>query len=114
MLARPSLVDNQETPHAAALEYLVNDLPGRSVSVATGYVNLGGLHSLATAVTDGRSVRLLFGAAPDPALGADLPLDRFTRALRALAEERDIARFPPSRAATQLSQIDTWLDDPQI
>lgn len=114
MAARPSLIDNQETAHAAALEYLVDDLPGRPISIATGYVNLGGLHTLATAVTDSRGVRLLLGAAPDPALGADLPLDRFTRALRALATERDIARFPPSRAAGQLSQIDTWLDGAHI
>jgi superfamily II DNA or RNA helicase len=114
MEGRPYLVDNQVTPHAGALDYLLKDLPGRPLSVATGYVNLGGLHHLAVAVADGRRVRLLIGAAPDPALGADLPIDRFERAVRALAAERDLARFPPSRAATQLGQIDTWLDQPTV
>ncbi len=103
------------TTHAAALAYLVDDFPTQyGLSVATGYVNLGGLHHLATIVGDGRRVRLLIGAAPDPALGAEFPLQRFERALRALAADRDLARFPPSRAARQLAEIDTWLDDPDV
>lgn len=117
MPGRPYLLENvtDETTHAAALAYLVGDIATRHpLALATGYVNLGGLHHLATIVTDGRATRLLLGAAPDPALGADFPLQRFEQSLRALAADRDLARFPPSRAATQLAQIDKWLDDPSI
>ena len=117
MPGRPYLLDNltSDTKHAAALTYLVGDIPAaHPLAVATGYVNLGGLHHLATIVDDGRQIRLLLGAAPDPALGAEFPISRFERALRALAEDRDLARFPPSRAAAQLSQVSDWLDDPSI
>ncbi len=116
-MPRPYVLDNitDDTTHAAALSYLVDDLPTQhNLSVATGYVNLGGLHHLATIVDDGRLVRLLIGVAPDPALGAEFPLQRFELALRALAADRDLARFPPSRAARQLADVDAWLDDPAI
>lgn len=116
-MPRPYVLDNitDETTHAAALAYLVDDLPTQhNLSVATGYVNLGGLHHLATIVDDGRLVRLLIGVAPDPALGTEFPLQRFERALRALAADRDLARFPPSRAARQLADVDAWLGDPTI
>lgn len=117
MPGRPYLLGNltDDTTHAAALTYLVGDIaPTHPLAVATGYVNLGGLHHLATIVNDGRSIRLFLGAAPDPGLGAEIPLQRFVRSLQALAADRDIARFPPSRAARQLSEIDGWLDDPSI
>ena len=116
-MSRPYVLDNlsDDTTHAAALSYLVDDFPtSHALAVATGYVNLGGLHHLATIVDDGRAVRLLIGAAPDPALGAEFPIQRFERAIRALAADRDLARFPPSRAARQLADIDRWLDDPLI
>jgi len=116
-MPRPYVLDNitDETTHAAALAYLVDDLPTQHhLSVATGYVNLGGLHHLATIVNDGRLVRLLIGVAPDPALGVEFPLQRFDLALRSLAADRDLARFPPSRAAQQLVDVDTWLDDPTV
>src|SRR3954453_16725582 len=114
-MPRPYVLDNltDKTTHAAALAYLVDDFPtGYGLSVATGYVNLGGLHHLATIVDDGRQVRLLIGVAPDPALGADFPLRRFGLRRRALAADRDLARFPPSPAARQLADVDRWLDDP--
>lgn len=117
MPPRPHLLGNltDETTHAAALAYLVDDIStAHPLAVATGYVNLGGLHHLATIVDDGRETRLLLGAAPDPALGADFPLQRFEHSLRALAADRDLASFPPSRAARQLADIDRWLDDPSI
>lgn len=116
-MPRPYVLDNitDETTHAAALAYLVDDLPTQhNLSVVTGYVNLGGLHHLATIVDDGRLVRLLIGVAPDPALGVEFPLQRFELALRALAADRDLARFPPSRAAQQLADVDAWLDDPTV
>lgn len=104
MPGRPDLLENlsDETRHAAALAFLLQDIATtHPLAVATGFVNLGGLHELAQIVTDGRTVRLLLGAAPDPGLGSDLPLSRFDQALLLLSHERDLARFPPSRAAAR-------------
>ena len=101
MPARPSLVDNAETSHADALAFLIGDHAVQyGLSVATGYVNLGGLHHLAVCVTDGRGVRLLLGAAPAPGLGAAPALPHFERALEGLRKDRDLARFPPSPGGT--------------
>lgn len=116
-VARPELLDNreEETRHAAALAYLVGDVDDRHpLAVATGYVNLGGLHQLA-GILDGRPVRLLLGAAPEPGLGADPPpIDRFRLQLAALAGERDFSRFPPSRAARRLAAVEEWLRRPEV
>lgn len=117
MPGRPYLLENlgDETNHGAALSFLVADLPKQHpLAVATGYINLGGLHHLAQIVSDGRETRLLLGAIPDPALGAQFPVQRFELALTLLAGERDLSRFPPSRAAQQLAKIDEWLNDPNI
>jgi len=113
---RPYLLDNLEgeTTHAAALRYLVGDIaPRHPLAIATGYINVGGLRELSVSVTD-RGVRLLLGAAPEPGLGAQLPLDRFELALRTLANERDLARFPPSRAAAVLASVEAWLTRDQV
>ena len=115
MTGRPYLLENlsQETTHAAALAYLVGDIPPKHpLAIASGYVNLAGLRHLAAIVSDGRDVRLLLGAAPDPGLGAGMPLQRFERALLTLSGERDFARFPPSRAARDLTAVDGWLGRP--
>ena len=117
MPGRPYLLDNlgDGTRHADALSYLLDDLPGRhGLSVATGYVNLGGLHHLAVAVAEARKVRLLLGVAPEPGLGGRLPVSRFDRALQGLAADRDLARFPPSRAAKRLVTLDGWLQRPEV
>lgn len=117
MPGRPYLLENlsDETKHAAALRYLHDDLDRRHpLAIATGFLNLGGLHELASIVGDERPARLLLGAAPDPGLGADLPLRRFERALLLLSHERDLARFPPSRAAERLAVVGAWLDRPQV
>lgn len=116
MPGRPYLVDNlgEESNHAAALRYLVGDIdPKHGVSIATGYVNIGGLREAAATITD-RGVRLLLGAAPDPGLGAELPLSRFELALASLSGERDLARFPPSRAAHALAAVEEWLLRPDV
>lgn len=116
MPGRPELVDNlsDESSHAQALRSLVKDLaPKHEVSIATGYVNLGGLRELSTTVTD-RGVRLLLGAAPNPGLDADLPLTRFEAALLNLRTDRDLARFPPSRAAAALAAVEAWLQRPDV
>lgn len=117
MPGRPYLLDNldDDTRHAAGLAYLLGDIPDQhDLSVATGYVNLGGLHHLAMSVTDGRKVRLLLGAAPDPGLGGQFPIPRFERALRSLTTDRDLARFPPSRSASQLHTLHGWLQSPDV
>jgi superfamily II DNA or RNA helicase len=115
--SRPYLLDNRgaDTRHGEALAYLMADVDDRhALSIATGYVNLAGLHHLAT-LADGRPTRLLLGAAPDPGLGAQLPpMDRFKLQLESLRDERDFSRFPPSRAARQLAAVEAWLDRPEV
>lgn len=117
MTSRPYLLDNQadQTRHGAALGFLMRDVDARhGLSVATGYVDLGGLHHLAQ-IADGRATRLLLGAAPDPGLGARLPpLDRFALQLDRLRGERDFSRFPPSRAAERLEAVGGWLERPEV
>lgn len=116
-VARPELLDNREEDrrHAAALAYLIGDVDGsHPLAVATGYVNLGGLHHLAE-ILDGRPVRLLLGATPEPGLGAEPPpIDRFRLQLAALRGERDFSRFPPSRAAKRLAVVQEWLQRPEV
>lgn len=117
MPGRPSLLDNlrPDTGHGDGLVYLANDLEDRhGLSVATGYVNLGGLHHIAVSVRADRSTRLLLGAAPTAALGADVPATLFERTLIALRKERDLSRFPPSRALRQLRAVQGWLDRPNV
>ena len=93
--ARPYVLDNFERDHARALTYLIGDLPLRhALAVATGFVDLGGLHHLAT-IADGRPTRLLIGAQPAPALGAELPIGLFEQYRERLRDERDLSRFPP-------------------
>lgn len=116
-MSRPELLDNRDdsTRHAQALAYLVGDVDGRHpLSIATGYVNLEGLHELAR-ILDGRAVRLMLGAAPDPGLGSPPPpIDGFRLQLEALRGERDFSRFPPSRAAERLAAVEAWLARPEV
>jgi superfamily II DNA or RNA helicase len=115
--SRPFLVDNDQVAHAEALAYLLADTAEHHpLAVATGYVNLAGLRVLAATASDGRSTRLLLGAAPSPGLDAELPLSRFSDQLAALRGERDFSRFPPSRAAAALAEVDAYLgrDDVEV
>jgi len=109
---RPDILDNlpDGRTHAEGLAYLVGDIPPEhGLSVATGYVNLAGLHHLAAIVDEGRSVRLLLGALPEPGLGGEAPLLSFEHSMRILQGERDFSRFPPSRAAKRLEAVEQWL-----
>lgn len=64
-MTRPDVLDNIEHSHADGLAYLVGDFPSQhGLSIASGYVNVGGLHHLATVVDDRRATRLLLGAQP--------------------------------------------------
>lgn len=117
MEGRPYLLDNlgEGTRHADALSYLLDDIPARhELSVATGYIDLGGLHHVAVAAAEDRRVRVLLGAAPEPGLGGPAPIARFELALESLREDRDVARFPPSRAAEKLMLLDGWLQRPEV
>ena len=114
---RPSLLDNQAdaTHHGEALSYLAADFDDRhGLSVATGYVNLGGLRHLAALVEDReRGTRLLLGAMPT-GIGDEVPATLFERTLLALSDQRDLSRFPPSRALQQLLAVKEWLDRPDV
>ena len=117
MTERPSLLDNlaDATHHGGGLAYLAEDFDDRhALSVATGYVNLGGLRHLA-ALAEGRNreTRLLLGAIPT-GIGDDLPATLFERTLLALGKERDLSRFPPSRALKRLLAVEEWLDRPDV
>jgi len=109
--SRPDILDNltEDTTHAEGVAYVVRDESERPVAVATGYVDLGGLHHLALTIDDGRPVRLLLGAMPDPGLGAQLPALSFELQMQVLQGERDFSRFPPSRAAERLATVEHWL-----
>lgn len=116
MDARPHVLDNLDPSrgHAEALAFLVMDTPTHhALAVATGYVNLGGLEHLAS-LADGRPTRLLIGAQPEPALGAVLPIGVFEAHRERLREERDVSRFPPSRAAKRLREVQEWLDRSEV
>ncbi len=112
MAERPSLLDNLNAPtrHGDGLAYLADDFdPGHELSVATGYINLGGLRHL-TEIGRRRRTRLLLGAAPSSDLRREFPGTLFERTLLALRKERDLSRFPPSRALRHLRAVEGWLD----
>ena len=115
-MRRPTLVDNRSAnTHGAALDALARELdPRHPIAAATAYVNLAGLHHLAGATADGRSVRLLLGTAP-PAGKPVNPFDAFRAAIEdRLGEDRRFAAFPPSRAARELGRVLTWLHRPDV
>lgn len=113
----PYILDNRtdEKRHAAGLATLLSSYDNdHALAVATGYVNLGGLHELAS-IGERRPTRLLIGAAPDPGLGAQPPaMERFQLQLEGLRDERDFSRFPPSRAAKRLAAVERWLAQEEI
>lgn len=114
-MTRPDVLDNIERTHADGLAYLVEDFPTHhELSIATGYVNVGGLHHLSVVVDDGRSTRLLLGAEPEQGLGEKPPLLSFEQRMRVLQGERDLSRFPPSRAAERLQAVEAWLSRPEV
>jgi len=94
---RPTLVDNLDWRHAAALSALLERAPGQPLLIATGYVSLGGLDLLARAL-DERPLRLLIGAvSAEPRQAGVRPA--VSEALQAVTEnllaERNRDNFPP-------------------
>lgn len=111
------LLDNtvESTTHATWVKAWVKETDdGYPLAVATGFINIGGLDVLATAVQDGRSVRILVGAEPPQGLEGAPIADIFDAQRRLLGAERDFSRFPPNRAAERLVRIDNWLAGEQI
>ena len=126
MPPKPELLDNREPDpargngpdavrfHGEALKVLFDANAAVPLAVATGFTNVGGLHVLAE-LADGRPIRVMLGAAPDPGLGSGLrPFDYFNHQLDLLRGERDFSRFPPSRAAEKLRAIEEWLERGEV
>lgn len=118
---QPEIIDNQKLSHEDALRWVAENY-NCLLSVATGYVRLGGLYTLATLPGDEtRPIRLLLGAMPEPGLG-EQPLTAEARAvgilfdqtLRALRAERDFDAFPPSRRIRSLQAVDMWLREGRV
>jgi superfamily II DNA or RNA helicase len=120
---QPELVDNQQRyVHAEALRWLAERYP-RPLRLATGYVRLNGLHTVAQLPGPAdRSVRILLGAVPEPGLGEDSLLEDearragmlLERALQRLRQERDFDAFPPSRRLQALQAVDEFLTDERV
>ena len=95
------LIDNDEYgQHSDALRWLAAYYGG-PLSVATGYIGLDGLDTMAQAA-EGKPARLLIGAAPagEALTGSPPPgavRDRFQESVGALRRERDFSGFPASR-----------------
>lgn len=114
----PELVDNKTRyGHADALRWL-GEHREVAVSVATGYVRLGGLVALAQLPgPEDRPIRLLLGALPEPGLGAfpvgpreaRLAGDLFRETLDRLREERDFDAFPESRRTASLDLVERFI-----
>ncbi|MGH2652815.1 MAG: helicase-related protein [Actinomycetota bacterium] len=102
----PELVDNRDRfEHGDALRWLADNREA-TLSVATGYVRMGGLTLVASLPGgDDRPVRLLLGAMPEPGLGAfpqgpqepRLAGELFRETLSRLRQERDFESFPEER-----------------
>lgn len=108
---RPELVENCRVTHAEALDSLAARTPAvKTLSIATGYLNLPGLRHLAGLTRDGRASRLLFGA--EATLGAARPSEVFEKNREKLDIARNFAAFPPSRNAAELAGIQQWLARP--
>ena len=98
------LVDNGGYgSHEKALQWLAEHYTG-PLSVATGYIGLEGLDTLAKiAVAHGESGRLLIGASPtsDQLTGSvgETVSDRLEQSVTALRRQRDFSAFPAVRRA---------------
>ena len=112
------LVDNNQFGrHGDALNALAtqHDLP---VSIATGFINLDGLNSLAlTGQSINAPIRLMIGATPQP---GELPgqpdarvIDHFTASVKNLRGERDFEAFPKERRE-KLDRVTRFIQSNQV
>ena len=119
----PELVDNKTRyTHDDALRWLGANRTA-PLSVATGYVRLGGLVALAQLPgPEDRPVRILLGAVPAPGLGAvpqgpreaSLARDTFRETLDRLREERDFDAFPESRRTASLDLVEGYIKSDRV
>ena len=113
------MVDNASFgKHGEALEWLARNFSG-TLNVATGYIGLNGLETLARIATgrDGGG-RLLIGAAPssESLTGpAEIITDRFEKSVEMLLRERNLSAFPAVRRAV-LERITNFIksDDVEV
>ena len=112
------LVDNNLFGrHRDALDALAtqHDIP---ISIATGFINLDGLNSLAlTAQSVEVPIRLMIGATPQP---GELPgqpdarvIDHFTASVKNLRGERDFEAFPKERRE-KLDRVTQFIQSNQV
>ncbi len=112
-MPRPDVLDNlrRRHPRGGARLSSSRTFPRQhGLSIATGYVNLGGLHHLAAVVDDGRGAPAARRAPRAGARRRAVLLCRSSRRWHSFAGERDLSRFPPSRAAERLQAVEAWLD----
>ena len=112
------LVDNVDYgSHEQALAWLAEHYAGL-LSVATGYVGLEGLDSLARIATDrSEGGRLLVGVTPssEALLGPidETVADRFEQSVSALRRQRDFSAFPAARRAV-LERVTHYLESDDV
>ncbi len=112
------LVDNVAYgTHEQALGWLAAQYDG-PLHVATGYVGLEGLDTLAQlAAQRQRPTRLLLGAAPESEVLTGPPgtsaAERFDRSVKALRRQRDFSAFPAARRAV-LERVSAFVESDNV
>ena len=110
------LVDNADYgTHEQALSWLVEHYTG-TLHVATGYISLDGLDSLAKLGRDREyPSRLLVGTVPETLAGSprETVTNRFQNSVAALRRERDFSAFPAARRAV-LERLTQFFESDQV
>ena len=110
------LVDNADYgTHEQALSWLVEHYTG-TLHVATGYISLDGLDSLAKLWRDREyPSRLLVGTVPETLAGSpqETVTNRFQNSVAALRRERDFSAFPAARRAV-LERLTQFFESDQV
>ena len=110
------LVDNVDYGnHQRALAWLADHYAG-PLNVATGYIGLEGLDTLAKIATEREQpTRLLIGATPEALAGppGETVADRFEQSVSALRRQRDFSAFPAARRAV-LERVTTLFESEQV
>ncbi len=111
------LLDNDRyATHLDALHNLATRF-NMPISIATGYINLNGLHSLANiAQQNNLETRLMIGAYPqndqfNTTPENISPQDRFQQSVQSLRRERNFDAFPAARRA-KLTRIHQFIQSP--
>ena len=110
------LVDNVDYgTHDQALSWLAEHYSG-SLHVATGYVSLEGLDSLAKLGSEREHPsRLLIGTVPETLVGSprETVANRFQHSVSALRRERDFSAFPAARRAV-LERVTEFFESDRV